>query len=1499
MARVGGFGPLLGFSSADAAGWNFGAVGPPLPRNSPDATMEGFGFTNYNNVTMNCRFGYDAVVVQLESDIFVRFWFRIRRYPQIIPASAEAGARLGEVAFYGTQASIQGGPNTVVRLTSGGEIKWYNTGNLLEANWYNMLTSPQLALNTWYRIDLYTLVASAAGRVQLRVWSQDAVHSWKAGVMLYDSGSVGDPLTSHAGEGINSTGQLVDVTFGRKQGTVNTGGVFDLSNGAIDNGAFPVDSHWTMVPVVGLGTYRDWTGGNPSWQARNDRRSPAPNEQITTTVAGLLNRSSFLMKSLRESGITGTILQYRIAVNQTSGTGGSREFIRINGINYETVTVDFGNLWNNIIFATGPPLSPDDVIEIGFTAGANAGTHGRATLALLVEHDSPLPVSGLGADVEASTVSWTGTGTGTGQTVALPFAPEFVLWWPRTTVVAGGCWWDTMRWAHINSSIGSGQDVLRVIVDPVTLVAVLNIVGGTTAINDLGVVYEAMIVRDRVNRSHGRGIVHLNDPGTPVYSEDNVEWTIGELTMTPGLTISETAPAVLAVPNGTTWEGVTDLLGAFAPEALHIYGESELTNLTAYFRGPAEVGDRSLPWTIAGPVANQIQALRSYGMQLGGPPPDDGAYQTNATSIPFLALRTTKFYSETVMAIATWKGNGSGGGLSPYSTRTIALVLGGRVPEWVIVFHDATVGAKFLKYNNLAGGTVVLNAETNQDTVVQLDGSPTETAQTVTAPSVVHSYLKKTRFYLRKVGSPTGSILAKVYPTTAGAPTGVAIGVSDAIDVSTLTTSFQWIDFEFTGDQKVRLSPGGIYGSAVAYTGTLTDYVEVGKDSTGVAAGNRYDFTGVWTSFPAEDLIFEFIVERTAQWSSGGGNNSDAVIEFVADGIVIGNAVNNGTLQDRYAESNFANSEPLDGSPTETAQTFTSLAAGGVLSAAQFWLRKTGAPTGTMVAKLYATTAGAPTGAALATSDTLNVADLRTDFYQLMHFQFTGVNKITLSATTVYAIAIAYTGTATDFVDVGQDNTAPTHAGTKYNFTGVWTSDTEDLIFYVFSEENIIYTVMAWASGIDGAGVLPPGTWHQFLVAGHAVKSIDSWYVGGVRQPTSSAEGDPETEAYFLVPGYSAWGYAFGSTVNTHTINGHTYTVIFIKEGGNSPLDIQGIISGDTPLTINVQGVETVGDGSGTLIENSLDIYYHFLKNWLFGDYQSGLWLPVETFPDTEGVPVIDAQSFTDSQNVSLRRIATGYLGAGGFGLDGAFIDIRETIRILNVSCDVDAGLNRKCQFFVSMTDDSVAALQFSPMLTDVDDIKRGTFDISDDFSNHFNVIPYLYAKDYVEKRDLKWRSSGEARSQESIDGYDDTLTMPDQELWFVRDSIIAADITHRKLVRHKDPPRLVQLSVPAKGFNIELGDVRLIQHYAGIGLTGWSAQPLRVQRHTANLNDDSVQFECFDMSRLFETIFILGNEITLAPLWATAPALDRVYGYLADDVTGLFSDGEPGKRVR
>ncbi len=132
-----------------------------------------------------------------------------------------------------------------------------------------------------------------------------------------------------------------------------------------------------------------------------------------------------------------------------------------------------------------------------------------------------------------------------------------------------------------------------------------------------------------------------------------------------------------------------------------------------------------------------------------------------------------------------------------------------------------------------------------------------------------------------------------------------------------------------------------------------------------------------------------------------------------------------------------------------------------VLDSCKFYLKKFGTPSGNTVATIYAITGSLgttaiPTGSALATSDIISASTFGTSF-SLITFSFSGANRITLSASTNYAVIFEPTDVgASNFTIIGIEGTGALYAGNSDRYDGAsWQAQsTIDATFYVYGMQT-------------------------------------------------------------------------------------------------------------------------------------------------------------------------------------------------------------------------------------------------------------------------------------------------------------------------------------------------------------------------------------------------------------------------------------------------------------
>lgn len=128
--------------------------------------------------------------------------------------------------------------------------------------------------------------------------------------------------------------------------------------------------------------------------------------------------------------------------------------------------------------------------------------------------------------------------------------------------------------------------------------------------------------------------------------------------------------------------------------------------------------------------------------------------------------------------------------------------------------------------------------------------------------------INKAVFQLRKVSLPVGVLVAELYEIdparvhgTSAIPTGSALATSNPINIEDLTTSFALYDFEFSRNERYRLTGDYYCIEVIIQSATLIDAsnnVQVGRVINGaVHAGNANVWLdGRWGYWSNRDLVF-------------------------------------------------------------------------------------------------------------------------------------------------------------------------------------------------------------------------------------------------------------------------------------------------------------------------------------------------------------------------------------------------------------------------------------------------------------------------------------------------------------------------------------------------------------------------------------------------------------------------------------------------------------------
>jgi len=377
----------------------------------------------------------------------------------------------------------------------------------------------------------------------------------------------------------------------------------------------------------------------------------------------------------------------------------------------------------------------------------------------------------------------------------------------------------------------------------------------------------------------------------------------------------------------------------------------------------------------------------------------------------------------------------------------------------------------------------------------------------------------------------------------------------------------------------------------------------------------------------------------------------------------------------------------------------------------------------------------------------------------------------------------------------------------------------------------------------------------RLLVAGHACKRIGRIDYSNTGRGTDAVATNSTTYTRatsfggdWLSPDETGWPFAS----RYRDINGHRYTLIYTSQ---EPLSDK--------ILVDVDGIETVGDGSGTLITQLHRQYLHFLQNWIAPDtaYVNGSWLGTTYFTAEPTLSLIDAASFATAETAASERVSGGYEGATVIGAGGEAVGVFEALARWNVSGGCDSYFNRKGQYAISM--EPITPPTTITSITDVFSMNEGTFSITDEVTqNFFTILQYAHTRDYTGLSKRGWISKDEGeselRDEASITNYQQEIASPEVQVHCARGTstqgaATISDVLYRLLARLRDPRRRVSLTVPLSGLSVEVGDVLALDSIEGIGASGWTNHRVRVVGHEARLSDGDVVLDCYDIEDLFQ----------------------------------------------
>lgn len=338
-----------------------------------------------------------------------------------------------------------------------------------------------------------------------------------------------------------------------------------------------------------------------------------------------------------------------------------------------------------------------------------------------------------------------------------------------------------------------------------------------------------------------------------------------------------------------------------------------------------------------------------------------------------------------------------------------------------------------------------------------------------------------------------------------------------------------------------------------------------------------------------------------------------------------------------------------------------------------------------------------------------------------------------------------------------------------------------------------------------------------FLIAAHAVKEINEVYAfvesKGSQLLTLTTDYVPYTAA---------------------PLNGQTMAFIKLTSSGFTKLtDTNGRFGA---LTCNVAGKESIGDGSGSLLSNPIDVLKDLLANYL-------------------GSPEINTAMFDDASTVAHAR---------GYVVQGGYTEEKETEEVIKELCDSfqirifpDRNGKIACSIF-----QPISPLVNGLTVRDQWEIIRGSFQL--DFESDvqgaedtqiINTVDYKYQFHWAREF---YRGSGNRESLESIATYGAkklVLALP-----WAGDSTTAEDVARRMVQLYENPIANIRVKVPMKGMALEITDIASVTH-SDAPNSGYEGRAFELMSHIFNPDNFTVDLTAKDVGSIISRSFFLDDE--------------------------------------
>jgi hypothetical protein len=413
--------------------------------------------------------------------------------------------------------------------------------------------------------------------------------------------------------------------------------------------------------------------------------------------------------------------------------------------------------------------------------------------------------------------------------------------------------------------------------------------------------------------------------------------------------------------------------------------------------------------------------------------------------------------------------------------------------------------------------------------------------------------------------------------------------------------------------------------------------------------------------------------------------------------------------------------------------------------------------------------------------------------------------------------------------------------------------------------------------GTDGV------TRREFFIAGVPIKGVDNWYYdpdpNGNDPSVVEVDQDDGTVWWFPKVETSAWDTLFGTRYRDIIGTDGVTRRFMLGYGLGEKADL--VASGTSRMTLNIQGIEDIGDCSGEVITDLHMQALHFLNHFVVASgegYTTGLWGPVPT-QGYDGRTVVNQSSFQEVKEMRDAEIEGGIVGAGVTGARGEFVDVSTELKRWMVSGDFRLGPNRDWQIVCRALNTAISPLLVPNSLNDVFDIHNRTFKPIPRMNELQNLFTYRSSRDYIQSGWLV--DDQEYMNQDSVDNWRIRKRGEDLDFSYIEDPAVVAHIFGKHVARRKDVPMYATFEGDLCLYSDEFDIGRYVKltHWRGVGVAGWVDRVMWILSQTFNPATKRVAIEALDVTPIIsdDTALLEGAamDIDLGGSWYHAPTVD------------------------